>query len=239
MNTEDHRHYSEELAAYMLGALNVEEMREFELHLRDCAACQAEQRWLRGAVELLPSSVEQIEPPPELRERLMATVRAEAPDHAAARSTGSRGTRRLFPRGWGSIMRPAAALGTLLVLAAGVGGYLLGSNDSGDSGAARTVAVRGTEVQPGASGTIVRSDDTAVLRVRGLHDPGRDRVYQVWLLKKGSDRPEPSSLFSVHRDGTGAAGIPGLDGAEEVMVSAEPRAGSAQPTSMPVLRTRL
>ncbi len=239
MNTEDHRHYSEELAAYMLGALSVEETRDFELHLGDCASCQAEKRWLRGAVELLPASVEQIEPPPELRERLMVTVRAEAPARTAATSPSSRGARRLLPRGWGPIMRPAAALGTLVVLAAGIGGYVLGSNDSGDSGATRTVAVRGTEVQPGASGTIVRRDDTAVLRVRGLHDPGRDRVYQVWLLRNGSDKPEPSSLFSVHRDGTGAAGIPGLDGAEEVMVSAEPRAGSAQPTSMPVLRTRL
>jgi anti-sigma-K factor RskA len=239
MNMEDHSRYSEELAAYLLGALSAEETREFELHLGDCATCQAEERWLRGAVELLPSSVEQIEPPPELLERLMATVRAEAPARAAVRPEGSRGRRRLFTWRWAPALRPAAALGTLLVLAAGVGGYLLGSEQSGDSGGTSTVAVKGTEVQPAASGTIVRSDDSAVLRVRGLPDPGRDRVYQVWLLRKGSDRPEPSSLFSVHRDGTGAAGIPGLEGAEEVMVSAEPRGGSAQPSSMPVLRTRL
>src|SRR5436309_12817320 len=79
MAGQDHRRYEEDLAAYLLDALVEEEQREFELHLRSCPACQAEERWLRGAVELLPSSVEQLEPPPALRERLMATVRAEAP----------------------------------------------------------------------------------------------------------------------------------------------------------------
>jgi anti-sigma-K factor RskA len=238
MNMEEHRRHSEDLAAYMLGALSPDEAREFERHLADCASCQAEERWLRGAVEVLPSSVEQVEPPPQLRERLMETVRAEAP----ARSQPERAQRKrsLFSGArWGPLLRPAAVVGTLLVLAAGVGGYLLGNESGEDAGGTSTVAVSGTGAEPAAGGTIVRSNGTGVLRVHDLPDPGRDSVYQVWLVRKGSERPEPSSLFSVHRDGTGAAGIPGLDGVEEVMVSREPRGGSAQPTSMPVLRTRL
>ncbi len=229
---QDHRRYEEELAAYMLDALTVEEKRRFEEHLGACAACQAEERWLRGAVEVLPSSVEQVEAPPELRERLMATVRAEAP--TAAESKRRPWLRR--PRGW-TMLRPAAALASLLVVAAGVGGYLLG-NDDGP--ATSTVAVEGTEVRPTAGGRIVRSGNAAVLRVWGLPQPGRDRVYQVWLLHKGATKPEPSSLFSVHRDGSGATGIPsGLEGVEQVMVSEEPASGSSEPTQDPVLAARL
>ncbi len=43
-----------------------------------CDACRIELRWLEPAVDLLPRSIEQLEPPDALRGRLMATVRAEA-----------------------------------------------------------------------------------------------------------------------------------------------------------------
>jgi anti-sigma factor RsiW len=235
---EAHRHQQEELAAYLLGALSDEEARDFERHLRTCASCQEEERWLRGAVELLPSSVEQVEPSPHLRERLMATVRAEADTSAERRvAPARRAERSRFGLRWG-LLRPAAALGAVLALAAGIGGYLIGSSESGPG--TTTVAVQPTTGASGVAGRIVKSEDAAVLTVRGLESPGRGRVDQVWLLREGADRPEPSALFSVDREGSGAAGIPSdLDGVRQVMVSSEPDRGSTQPTTQPVLTANL
>ena len=47
-------------------------------HLAGCEPCRDYLRWLQPAVDVLPASVAQLEPPPRLGERLMATVRAEA-----------------------------------------------------------------------------------------------------------------------------------------------------------------
>jgi anti-sigma-K factor RskA len=237
VSDEAHRRYEEELAAYLLDSLEVEEAREFELHLRSCAACQREERWLRGAVELLPSSVEQVEPPPELRERLMETVEAEAATRGAASRRGHDRWRRLLPR-IAPRLRPAMALGATIVALGGIAGYLIGRGS--DEPSASTVAARATPVAPDARATIVRTDDAAVLNVQRLRQPGPGRVYEVWLVRKGSEKPEPSALFSVHRNGTGAAGIPGgLDGVEQVMVSSEPARGSQQPSTKPVLVANL
>ena len=93
--------------------------------------------------------------------------------------------------------------------------------------------------EAGARGEIVKSRDASVIRVSGLR-PRRGRVYELWLVRKGSRTPEPSSLLAVADDGSGASGIPGgLEGVQEVMVSSEPEGGSPQPTTMPVLRARL
>ena len=231
MAPDTHERYEDELAAYMLDSLEPHEVTAFEQHLASCERCQARQRWLRASVEVLPSSVEQVEPPPELRERLLDTVRREAgvpPERA--QPTRRRSERGL--RAWlGSLsLRPAAALaGVTLLLAAGVIGYAVGQGGGGSDSGTETIAATGSS----ATGTIVRTGDSGVLRVSNLPQrPGR--VYEVWLLKDG--KPVPSTLFQVHRDGTGAAGIPdGLDDSTQVMVTSEPSSGSTEPTQKPVL----
>ena len=76
-----------------------------------------------------------------------------------------------------------------------------------------------------------------MLRVANLPQR-RGRVYEVWLVQDG--KPLPSTLFQVHTDGTGAAGIPdGLDDSTQVMVTSEPPGGSPQPTTQPLLSARI
>jgi hypothetical protein len=234
MELNSHERYEDELAAYMLGSLEPPEAAAFEKHLAGCDRCQARERWLRASVEVLPSSVEQVEPPPELRERLLDTVRREAgvqPEPARpARRRPERGRSGSGLRAWlGSLsLRPAAALaGVALLIAAGVAGYAVGQGGEGSE--TKTIAAQG----PQGTGTIVRTGDSGVLRVSNLPQrPGR--VYEVWLLKDG--KPVPSTLFQVQSDGTGAAGIPdGLDDSTQVMVTSEPSTGSTKPTQKPVL----
>jgi anti-sigma factor RsiW len=219
MPTQDHRHYEEDLAASLLGALDPSEAREFQAHLDTCARCQAEERWLRAAIEILSSSVEQIEPPPALRKRLMQTVNAEAASEARGEP------KRSSLRRWRTaLLRPASALATVAVLAAGLAGYLL----RGEGGTkTTTVPMQATAAEPSARATIVRSKDGALLRV------GRLPVQRGKQL-------QPSSLFVVRKDGSGGAAIPGgLEGVQAVMVSEEPEGGSTKPTTKPVLAAKL
>ncbi len=226
-----HERLRDDLAAYSLGALDGPEARAVEAHLEDCESCREWLHWLRPAVDVLPASVQQEVPPESLRERLMATVRAEAesaPEPAAPR-------RRLVPARWS--FRPAAAMAAIALLAAGVGvGYAVGGSDEP---APQFVEA---DVPPAlvddVAATLERSGDSAILHVEKLPPIRGDEVYEVWVQQDG--RFEPSSLFLTHRDGTAEAAIAtSLAGADAVMVTREPRAGSAQPTSAALLTVPL
>jgi hypothetical protein len=205
-----------------------------ERHIGACPRCQERARWLQASVEMLPTAVEQLEPPPELRERLMQTVRTEAAA-AGAPDPPAVPVRTRDRRGWlGRLLavpRPALALSAmLLVIGGGLVGYALGNGDGTD---ATTVQAQVDPSVSGARATLERDGDKGVLRVSGLPQR-RNRIYEVWLARGKEVRP--AGLFQVDRSGQGAAAIPtGLDEADQVMVSLEPPTGSAQPTSDPLV----
>jgi anti-sigma-K factor RskA len=133
-------------------------------------------------------------------------------------------------------LRPAAALATVAVVAAGLAGYLIG--DDGGVPATTTIQAQATPAEPTAKARLVRRGGTAYLRVERLPVQRRGRVYQTWLQR--GKRIEPASLFVVRRNGSGSAAIWGdLDSVDAVMVSEEPEGGSRRPTSDPVLIAKL
>jgi anti-sigma factor RsiW len=233
MVDEDHRRYEEDLAAYLLDALEPDEVRSFRAHLEGCARCQTDERWLRSAVELLPSSVEQFEPSRQLRGRLLARVNIEAENDLVPEREEPPRRRR-----WAFGLRPATALATLAVVAvAGAAGYLIGQGEEANV-TATTIQAQATPEQPDALANVVRTGDSAVLNVQRLPALHRGRIYQTWLQR--GKKIEPSTLFVVGKNGMGSAGVTGsLDGVAAVMVSEEPAGGSPQPTSKPVLIAKL
>jgi anti-sigma-K factor RskA len=229
-----HERYRDDLAAYALGALEERAAVELQGHLRDCEACRAQLRWLQTAVDLLPRSVEQLEPPARLRRRLMASVRAEARKGSRA-GIGGAEPRRL--RDWGAMLwRPATAVAAgALIVAGAAAGYLLHEPDNSSS----VVAARPSSAAPAnVAGTLERQDDSAILTMSHLPALPPNDVYEAWV--KRDDTVQPSGLFVPRRDRTADAAIPGpLDGADAVLVTREPRGGSLQPTSPPLLRADL
>jgi anti-sigma-K factor RskA len=232
---EGHEELRDELAAYALGALPSEEAAQLERHLADCESCRDRLRWLQPAVDMLGASVEQLTPPPELRRRLMETVRAEPaplPQQDVA-------TTRAEPRGlrwgaWGGLMlRPATAfVAVVLIVAGGAAGYALRGGD-GDS----TTTIAAQPASPDVSADLVRQGDNAALHVHELPAISRDEVYEVWVRR--GDSVEPASTFVLNRDGTAVAAVPALEGADAVLVTREPHGGSEQPTNEPVLEAQL
>ncbi len=217
---DPHDRWQDDLVAYALGALDPAESDEMETHLEGCSSCRARLRWLQPAVETLPESVEQFEPPAALRERVMQTVRAETPVTTAAPAVTVPRRARLRRL----VLSPAGAAAALLVVGAGAIGYAI--HGSGGGGSGRTVASRG-------GATIVRDGDAATLTASKLPPLRRNHVYEVWL-KHGS-RMQPSTLFVPQHDGGAWVRIPhGIGDAEQMLVSSEPAGGSSRPSSAPI-----
>jgi anti-sigma-K factor RskA len=100
------------------------------------------------------------------------------------------------------------------------------------------VAARVDRVRvPDASASLVipsRGGDPAVLRVQGMPKLPSGLVYEVWV-KRGND-VLPESLFTVSKDGSGAAAVPdGVHDASQVMVTRERAGGVSSPTGAPIL----
>jgi len=227
----DHKSRRADTAAYLLGALEPEETAVLESHLESCERCREELRWLQPAVDLLPESVDQLDPPPQLRERLLAEVGAGAgeaqPGRAAKRRQAGGGLQRFF-------LRPAVALGAVALIAAAVAGYSIGGGE--DDTLTTTVAAKGLgELRA----TLERSGDGGTLQMTGLEQAPAAHLYQAWV--QHDDRVEPvASLFDARDDGSASVTIPGsLEGADAVMVTIEPRGGSRQPSETPVVEVPL
>jgi anti-sigma-K factor RskA len=225
MNETDHGRWRDELAAYALGALEPGEAAELERHLAGCETCRTELDWLRPAVQLLPESVERVEPSPALREGLMEQVRAEA-RQSTRRSWGFRNRRS---PGAGLSWRPLAGLAAVALVAAAIGAYAIGG---GSDGSGTTTVVAGQA--PGVTAEMVRDGESGTLHLAHLDRLPRDEVLQAWV-QRGERVVSAKTLFVPNRDGTASATIDDMDGVTTVMVTAEPRGGSVQPTSEPIV----
>ena len=79
MSGTTHERWRDELAAYLLGSLGDEGAAEVERHIEVCRECREELRWLRPALEVLPESVEPLQPSPGLRARIFSIPRRIRP----------------------------------------------------------------------------------------------------------------------------------------------------------------
>ncbi len=230
-----------DVGAWLLHALPDDEADAFAAHLASgCPACRAEVDALRLVVDVLPSGVPQVSPPPALKGRLMSVVRAEAELLQAAGPEADRPARRAADRegrrGWrGWLLRPplVAAL-ACAVLALGLAAGLL--VDGGPDQRVLTATAEG----PGTARLVVTDGDEGVLELDGVPQAPGGGVYQVWIKRPGRDPVPSRTVFDVRPGGTASVRIAEpLDGVEAVLVTAEPSPGSPAPTSAPVITSEL
>jgi anti-sigma-K factor RskA len=221
MSGEHDNRWSENLAAYLLGALDTGEAAELERHLEGCERCRREMRWLQPAVGTLPESIERRQPPRRLRDNLMAEVRAQAP-RAPSRS-----------RRW--MLRPVTGFAAAALLIAVAVGYEIGMSGSGhgDGGGGG----KSTLVAPQPNGItvkMVREGDGGRLQLANVRQLPRGKVLEAWVRRDGKVEPVPA-LFAPDRRGRAETTIEDMRGVDTVMVTAEPRGGSEAPTSEPIV----
>jgi anti-sigma-K factor RskA len=224
MNDSDHKCWSEDLAAYVLGALEADEAAALERHLDDCERCREEMRWLQPAVHTLPESVARQEPPRQLRQSLMAEVRADA---RAERSPSTSRWRSLWAtRG----MRVATGFAVVALVAAAVVGYEVGDGGSGESPGSTVVSQ-----QPGGiTVKMVSEGDGGKLHLSGVDPLPSDKVLEAWVERDGKVEAVPA-LFVPDRNGQAETTIEDMTGVKTVMVTKEPPGGSDAPTGEPIV----
>jgi anti-sigma factor RsiW len=230
----DHRECAEALSAYALGALPDSESVRVRDHLATCHECRAELEWLRAAVDTLPASAPQVQPPPELKTRIMELVEAEAEllraaGEAADRAPAVSRQRRRRLAGMPAL-RPALAFGAGLAAIAVVVAVLA----SGGGTSTRTIQAQVTGAGHGgrAQASLRVRGARAELVVRGLPAPAADHVDELWV-QHGGAAPAPAGTFLV-QSGSVEVARPVRPG-DRVLVTVEPGRGTSAPTTTPFI----
>jgi len=169
-----------------------------------------------------------------LRQRVLSTVRSEAPSYPPARAP----TRRL--QASPSARRPRLAVLAVLALpligaAALIAAATLPSSHRrpapaplSATAAARAHATHAQLLVAGARTELV---------VSRMPQPPIGEIYELWLVRASSPPQPTDALFTVTHAGDGAVQVPGqLRHVREIMVTSEPLGGSSSPTSAAVLR---
>jgi anti-sigma-K factor RskA len=223
MSTKNGRDCGEDVAAYVLGALEPDEASAFRRHVADCAACREEVAEFEQVTEALPVAGGVYAVPKDLKRRVMREVRANPKQQTARR-----------PDLGGALLR-----GPLLAWSGALAAVLIAvivavALTSGGSGGTRTV-----QASVGSAELRI-TDNRGDLVVHRLPQLPAGRIYEMWV-QRGSAPPVPTgTLFGISSSGTASVGVPGsLDGVGAVMVTDEPAGGSPAPTTTPLIVARV
>jgi len=249
MNGMDQERFEDLKDSYVLGALPEEERLEFERYLLAHPDLQAEMEELSTVAGLLALSVPELEPPPELREKVMHTVEAEAVP--PAEGAPPRASRRSWLAGmWDAVGLRDLALVAAAVLAVGLfsWGMLLQGEVRDLQGRVQSlqsqpqdrpqgpqmIALGGAGAEQGVRAELITlKGDRAVLVAENMPSAPEGKTYQIWVIK--GDTPQPSGLFEPRGDSVAAVLENPVEGADVVAVTVEPEGGSKEPTTDPML----
>ena len=224
--------------AYALNALSAEEAEQFRRHLEACPACSQEVRELQQAAATMGTS-EAVAPPAYLKSRVLTA--ADRTPQLPPQTT--RGNVIEVPRHrWGTRFLLAAAAAVVIV--AGV----IGISQIGDDGSGEQQSlladgvVRVFEAEDAQTATMETENGgrISVAASPGLNQMAVDtdelpplddqHVYQLWAVRDGGMEsvgvlePEKGAYMDMPTPDT------------EVAITVEPRGGSEQPTTEPIMR---
>jgi anti-sigma-K factor RskA len=252
MNHED---YQELLAASALTALDDADARVLNSHLQNCAECRAELSQWENTASALALEATPMEPSPEVRERILASVRAD-------RSQSSQVVPFVPPaRTWSSFSSfgaiAAALIFALMLFATGwmmaqrrqdrlelaeLRAELLQTQQELDhkrdvlallsSPDTHMMKLDGTKMAPSAYAMLAYDKNGhAMLMARGLPAAPAGMAYQLWFIK--DNQKMPGKVFNTDPAGNGMLEDQIPDVARQSAVFAitlEPAQGVASPT---------
>ena len=229
----EHDTYNELTAAYALDALDDDETEAYERHLAGCEICQDNLAALSGTMVQLAFAAPPVDPPPELRGRILEAARAER-ENTAERESADPGNvvplrpRRLRRPGARTAIAAAAALAACLIIGLGVWNVSL-SNQLGDARRLSAVPVEG------AHGSVVVGGDKGVLVLTSLDRAPAGKTYEAWVID-GAD-VSPAGTF----DGGGTVAVKlehPVQNGSVVAVTVERAGGSDHPTTQPIIKSQ-
>ena len=253
----DERH--DALLLYAAGSLDGGERDGLRAHLESgCPQCAGSLAEAEAILNQLPVALDPVEPPPSVREGLMARVAAATTPSAAAVPEPQR-----RPGLFDVWLRPALAAAMAVVVTylavsvpaerrqqalelrlASQAAELQRLEERFDAAvrrvnlvmnpAVRVVELAGTEAQPAALARIYwdRTENTWTFSAAELDSPGPGKTYQLWFITPEQEKIS-AGTFDVDASGRGSLEVripEGLDAIALAAVTDEPMGGSPQPT---------
>jgi anti-sigma factor RsiW len=203
----DHEELESNLAAWVLGALDPEEAEVVQAHVEGCASCRETVARLQRAVGAMPLAVDEMAPPPRLRERVLAAAAASSGSTVAPSRVRKKVTRPMRRNVLAPLVERlpvyAAAAAVIVALVAGVVAGELASRQTAPPSPVARFVLSGHQSLAGAKATVIdlKSDGLALVDFSGLPAVGQGRVYEVWLITSGG-RADPAAVFVPDSNGS-------------------------------------
>jgi len=222
----------QDYTSFALGVADDPEREEILEHLgRNCPSCTAGMASAMSTVTAMSGAVKIVNPPKNLRRRVVAAVEKEP------------------KRSWMAVYAPwlvTAALSAALI-AIGISGRRENGRDAGMLRSAMPIlndpaskAMRFGEGDRSVTGRVFVSMDRGVVFI-GANLPHLDagKIFELWVLPVNG-KPVPAGIFQGQPDATAVFVRPGpVVNASAIAVTVEPEGGSDQPTTTPFVVTRL
>ncbi|MGO9272158.1 MAG: anti-sigma factor domain-containing protein [Terriglobia bacterium] len=264
MNASGHPQLDEDFELYALGTLDGEERQTFELHFRQCPACQQRLSEAQGRISVLSWSTEIQPPPAALKQRVLEVLLREPVGCAVLQPRPS--ARRSPFLEW-RLVSLAAAFVILVIVGATMVVRLRNQNRDLESQVSTLQASlqREKEIANGARALFhvwFSPDSIKVTLVPGPQHPApegkafyeprsgglvfytvnlptlpRNQTYQLWLVPNLGN-PISAGIFETDHEGNGGVLLPRLPSgvkAKAFAVTVEPAGGKIQPTGPKVL----
>ncbi len=256
-NARSHQEFKDLLSAAAFGTLTEEEGILPREHLGTCLECRRELSEFQIIASVLPLTLDELQPSPRLRNRLLAVVQHEhrvvepapvTPVPVAASTSADTPETHEVQATLLSVPRPVtmrrptpirsrylwatAALVLLSLLAgAAIGRFLLAGDPSSDV-EGETIAVRFSTPIPNVEGELTYLPDQQVFRLTMENMPAAplDHVYQVWLID--GSRSIPAGVMDQPEFAVAAD----RERYDALAITVEPAPlGSADPTADPIM----
>jgi anti-sigma-K factor RskA len=231
-------HILDVLPALALGSLDSDEAVRAQEHLSSCLICRSELSDFESLAAQMAFAIPPVEPPPDLRNRLMERVQAPRPQPQP------RPVQKVPSRSWWERLLPAWGVASLvLIIALAAFNLLLWQRFNGmdfftTPGGLRAVPLMPANTTSRATGFVLVSADgeDGALIVDGLPPLTEDQEYQLWLLRNGEKIS--GAVFSTdehYYGGTRIRAPRSLLEYSAAEITVEPTGGSSQPTGVQVL----
>ncbi|MEP7378696.1 MAG: anti-sigma factor [Chloroflexota bacterium] len=242
-----HAEATELAGLYVLDALVAAERAQVDAHLANCAQAHDDFAAVGGVVPALASLADPVGAPASLKNKVLADYRAGA--YAGAHSPAARvRPARQSWLGW------AAAAAAVLLLAV-TAGWAVTAQSHADAQAQRaqqlaqainilssprsqSATLHGAAQADGARGfAAIDRSGAGYMVLLNLPAAPAGQAYQAWYLT--DHQPTSAGLLSVQEGGFAVLSLSSPTPFDQVALTLEPAAGSAQPTSDPILTGEL
>jgi anti-sigma-K factor RskA len=248
----EHPYREEDFDLYALGVLEGDELRGIEAHVNSCADCAQKFADARGRIATLAFSAEPQEPSLEVRQRLMARVRAEAKTAQTSPVVRTESTAsRFWNFAWGTIALALAIFAIYLwnsnrvlqdeltrqqvAMQQQVAVTLRARAIAALFSSPKTVTVNLAAKAPVTTGSgrvVYNAEQGALIYAGTLPQLAANKSYELWVIPQ-TGSPIAAGVFSVDPNGDGTVVLPNIPtgiSPKGFAVTIEPAGGGAAPT---------